>query len=429
MAPNAVVSPYDRKLGLHMQQLRPGHATTHDTVLAWLRRLPCAALGDLDHGQPGPQGSYEHLPTRHITRKRKRSCHYYCHESNLLIPSPPTTMPDNSPPNTCNEDDKEREGVDTDGDTNADADATRYAKASALWTPSRRKRTRVQDDGLDQSHGQSSHLTSCDHDRQFHQEDDIFATPRAPVSLTQPSEQSWSASASTTSTSNSTTGEGGSKSRGSPKKKLRNLGIRDDGIEARAFRSGHPDLPDELVGIWTMMVQTNKGIGVISPTQKDKIEEVASKPNQGAGGLLAPQQMQYMYSPSIIERDHLGPTPSIDDALDIVNWAIECQDRNAEEAAWNSHIHSRLLSLALYKDGRFRNDSLIGFSQWQVEFLQHPVPSFAPSFPLLVSVSSITMSSGIFPARRHIHLANRSYLFLQHKRYDHPTVYYCNRIY
>ncbi|KAK7729660.1 hypothetical protein SLS53_009231 [Cytospora paraplurivora] len=331
-----------------------------------------------------------------------------------------------------------------DGDMNVNvsvnqgeaADAMRDAPSTAqnqqpstLWrTPSRRKRPRVQDSSLDQS--QSSDHTPHnydDDDSQDHHQDvlqvDINTTPRAPVSFHPPSARparprpssTWSASASA-STSTSTTGEGNSKSTGSPRKKLRNLGIRDDGIEARAFRPGDPDLPRELVDIWARMVQASKGVGVISPTQKDKIEEMA---HSSLGGIMLPQQMQYMYALSCDERDQLGPTPSIDDAMDLVNWAIECQDRNAEEAAWNSSIHSRLLSLALYKDGRFRSDCLVGFSQWQVE---HPPTSYPPSgfamftlltFPRLLLVLFST-SATIIPQYTTANVATKKVDFCLH---------------
>lgn len=66
---------------------------------------------------------------------------------------------------------------------------------------------------------------------------------------------------------------------------------------------------------------------------------------------------------SAVDRDALGHTPSVQDVEEALFWASELSGTGAEEAAWNSAVHHRLLKLSIYKDGRPRKD-LVGFSQW-----------------------------------------------------------------
>ncbi|KAF3768496.1 hypothetical protein M406DRAFT_286427 [Cryphonectria parasitica EP155] len=52
------------------------------------------------------------------------------------------------------------------------------------------------------------------------------------------------------------------------------------------------------------------------------------------------------------KRDSLGPTPSVDQVLCVLDWAQQCALRAAEEAMWNSAVHFPLLKMAVHGGGR-----------------------------------------------------------------------------
>lgn len=148
---------------------------------------------------------------------------------------------------------------------------------------------------------------------------------------------------------------------------MRRLAIADDGIETRSFAAAKllsqgPDahhshtLPPDLRELLYITNKVNFADGVVPLALKDET--------------LAAADMMSMYVPpsAFSTPQHHGgrpaPAPTVDDAVDLVCWAARLQNTKAEEAAWNSLVHSRLLSLALYERGRIQQAGLVGFTQW-----------------------------------------------------------------
>lgn len=192
-------------------------------------------------------------------------------------------------------------------------------------------------------------------------------TPRPPRSTHVPLLDTAQSASESTNTSQSLSTGGRSKS-GSPRKRLRNLAYREDGLEclnipiASAFSpapiSRHP-FPEALRDTVHVFNCIDNCISILPHTPGHQIQTTATM-----HGILIPSSA---VAPVAAQGSNLvyhgfGPTPSLEDAMDVVRWAAELQETAADEAAWNCFVHARLLCLALYPQGR-RQPGLIGVTQ------------------------------------------------------------------
>lgn len=196
---------------------------------------------------------------------------------------------------------------------------------------------------------------------------DTDATPRPPPPPPQAMSISVSLSNATNSETTSTTSSRGRAGGGSPRKRLRNLANREDGIARQPFPLSsssrrlltHP-FPDELCHVLDTMIRINNSEAIL--------------PAHPGGQILADAASQGIYIPRhAVGSDSdatntppsycgLGPTtPSLDAVVDIVSWAAELQVTGADEPAWNALVHARLLCLALYPHARPRRQ-LVGLT-------------------------------------------------------------------
>lgn len=115
----------------------------------------------------------------------------------------------------------------------------------------------------------------------------------------------------------------------------------------------NPNLPSELSHLLVELENCSNGVGVISSDLKADFDDKA-KHDPSFHTFL-----DFMFtSPST--REQLGPTPSLDDVLYLVEEAAECQATMQSESGWNMMVHHPLLYKALY--GRRRRSQLVGFA-------------------------------------------------------------------
>ena len=130
------------------------------------------------------------------------------------------------------------------------------------------------------------------------------------------------------------------------RQQMRLLSMAADGFVYRDINLMNPDLPKELHKFLEVLFLPSIGEGVISEARKSEIKQQAS---HLGGAKFLPRPWAYTTE---ADRDVLGPTPSVEQVLDIMSQAMYCLDFSFDEAAWNSLVHSSLLQLALYGGGR-----------------------------------------------------------------------------
>ncbi|KAJ5465249.1 uncharacterized protein N7458_000935 [Penicillium daleae] len=95
-------------------------------------------------------------------------------------------------------------------------------------------------------------------------------------------------------------------------------------------------------------------MGMVSyPNRRE--EEIKEKEKQVPGLRVF---REFVFAPSA-DRDQLGPTPSFDDASDLVKEALHCQGTKRSESGWNMAVHYPLLRKAICDSAR--PSQLIGF--------------------------------------------------------------------
>lgn len=99
-------------------------------------------------------------------------------------------------------------------------------------------------------------------------------------------------------------------------------------------------------------MQTSNGFAAISKKRRQEIE--AAIGSQGTGSAFDPLHPVHFPADDAQQqgRESLGPTPSVDDVLSVLEWAARCTMYKAEEAMWNSSVHFPLLQMAIYGGGR-----------------------------------------------------------------------------
>lgn len=162
-----------------------------------------------------------------------------------------------------------------------------------------------------------------------------------------------SAEYSASSTRESSRGGPGSAASGrtSPRKRLRNLALQDDGFVTKALVLS--SVPPELESIVSELMAINNGVGVVSNKRRSEIETLVDSQDPGKLFFLGLNTLLYPHDDNQQQkREALGPTPSVEDVLSIAEWAAICAAQPAEEAQWNSAVHFPILSLAV--NGRRR---------------------------------------------------------------------------
>lgn len=189
-------------------------------------------------------------------------------------------------------------------------------------------------------------------------DDDIDLTPR-PVPGTMADD----------STTESTTSRGANSRTGSPRKRLCYMAIREDGIICVSFPSGSAaasryPLPDPLRIILQTFRRIDSSVAIIPHTAGQRILENAiqqdlilppssiAPPDDAKGPPTHPARPTY---------HGLGPTPSLDDTVDLARWATELSATGADEGPWNAFVHARIFALALYPAGRLQH-GLVGIT-------------------------------------------------------------------
>ncbi|KAK7408880.1 hypothetical protein QQX98_008941 [Neonectria punicea] len=172
-----------------------------------------------------------------------------------------------------------------------------------------------------------------DDDETTGNEHDQTPTPRSPRRRHIPSDAS---SLSSATRSNKSGLSGAS----SPRKHLAAMALSDYGVQIRAM-SDPSLLPPSLASIRTKLMQCARGRGILGTSVKDSLS---------AGTQLHPDLDVLQSDPEFYfssSRDELGPTPSADDVLYLLECAADCLRLDRSEPAWNNEVHFPLLCLAL----------------------------------------------------------------------------------
>ncbi|KAI0469904.1 hypothetical protein GGR56DRAFT_661653 [Xylariaceae sp. FL0804] len=126
----------------------------------------------------------------------------------------------------------------------------------------------------------------------------------------------------------------------SPRKKLAGLEVRDDGVMIRQF-DGDASPGPRFQQLWHAITTAKRGVGIISEAQKESLSELSRR---SPAWSFPPIHDLYFSK----ERAALGPTPTADQVLAIQAWTRRLIRQDAEEAAWNSGVHHRVLELAFH---------------------------------------------------------------------------------
>lgn len=153
-----------------------------------------------------------------------------------------------------------------------------------------------------------------------------------------------------------------------PPKQLCNMAVREDGIICTCFptdaalTSRYP-LPALLHTTLQTFRRIDSSVAIIPYTAGQQILKSATQQDiiLPPSAIAPPDNSDA--SPAYYTPYHnLGPTLSLDDAADLARWAAELSATGADEGAWNSFVHARLLALALYPGGRLQH-GLVGITQ------------------------------------------------------------------
>ncbi|RFU73757.1 methyltransferase type 11 [Trichoderma arundinaceum] len=142
-------------------------------------------------------------------------------------------------------------------------------------------------------------------------------------------------------------------SRSSPSKTIAALELNPEGIDTRVLSLTNLSLPPALLKLAIELENCSNGVGVISSCLQDEIKEQSKTDSEFQIFL------HFMYDLPL-NRDKLGPTPSIDDVTRLVQEAAECQASMQSETGWNMMVHWPLLSMAIY--GPRKQHQLVGLA-------------------------------------------------------------------
>lgn len=174
-------------------------------------------------------------------------------------------------------------------------------------------------------------------------------TPRAPVSLRDQPDASYSNMSSSASTTES--------GRSSPSKSFSRfpfLSLDPSGIERAAINLGDAEgLPEAAQALVVDIEGIASGEGVVPRGLKDEIGEKKKK-----ASLLYARFRDFVYAPDAL--DSLPQRWLLEDVLEIVNVAQDCQETEQDESGWNNLVHSPLLTMALARPLK----QLVGYTPW-----------------------------------------------------------------
>lgn len=140
--------------------------------------------------------------------------------------------------------------------------------------------------------------------------------------------------------------------RSSPRKRLATLDLLEDGIETRALSMSATDIPAELANFVGKFIPCRNGVGVVPASRRPEFEAELSPALLSEHNFACP-------SPET----NTESFPSFQSISEIAAWAQRCQEERAEEAAWNSAVHFKVLCLALFNSPRPVSRK-VSFKQW-----------------------------------------------------------------
>ncbi|KAI8648697.1 hypothetical protein NCS57_01481900 [Fusarium keratoplasticum] len=136
--------------------------------------------------------------------------------------------------------------------------------------------------------------------------------------------------------------------RSSPSKLASHLRLDPQGLETVAMDVDDADMPESLIRLVAEMQEINDGLCVIHNSLRPSIERLKSTSRSLAllrGSAYMDSDDVAMASPETI--DARFPEKHLNDIMEIVDIAKECQGADVDETCWNNHVHSPLLHAAL----------------------------------------------------------------------------------
>ncbi|KPA35782.1 hypothetical protein FLAG1_11498 [Fusarium langsethiae] len=116
--------------------------------------------------------------------------------------------------------------------------------------------------------------------------------------------------------------------------------------------------PEKLQYLLSKLDSVMEGFDIISTSQQPHVQAAPSLCNDEFDW-VKPQTRNHYYSKA---RDELGPTPTVEFVLDILDAAANCNSQQQHEDAWNKFVHTPILKFAFHQKGQRINKQLINCS-------------------------------------------------------------------
>ncbi|EXL64787.1 hypothetical protein FOPG_18962 [Fusarium oxysporum f. sp. conglutinans race 2 54008] len=116
--------------------------------------------------------------------------------------------------------------------------------------------------------------------------------------------------------------------------------------------------PEKLQSLLTKLDDVMEGFDIISASQQSHVQAAPSLYNDEFDWAKSQTRTHY-YSKA---RDELGPTPTVEFIMDILDAAANCNSQQQHEDAWNKFVHTPILKFAFHQKGQRISKQLINCS-------------------------------------------------------------------